>query len=101
MILELEEESTRGQFMSLKEHFLHCNASVAIITHAYHFPRVARMIGSKWHPFGAKTKIFFYLVDRNLSAPGIIEDIQGEIERIPQYIMKGDLNTAISQNIIF
>lgn len=99
-ILGLDEDwSTRGQFKSLKTYLLLSNTSVAIVTHAYHFPRVARMIDSKWHPFGPNTKIFFYLVDRELEAPGIKEDIIGEMERIPTYISKGDLNPAIPSHI--
>jgi hypothetical protein len=94
-IMAIKEESTRGQFKNLKEDFPISNASVAIITHAYHYPRVARMIGSQWHPFGENTKVHFYLVDRELKAPGILEDIQGEIVRIPQYIEKGDLNNHL------
>ena len=102
LILDLDPSdwSTRGQFISLKESLPLSNTSVAIVTHAYHFPRVARMIGSKWHPFGPNTKVFFYVVDRELTAPGITEDMIGEIDRIPRYIEKGDLNPQIFDQIL-
>lgn len=83
--------STRGQFVSIKNELPLSDTSVAIVTHAYHAPRVKRMIGSKWHPFGPNTKVSLYLVDRDFEAPGIEEDMLGEIDRIPRYIEKGDL----------
>ena len=100
-ILEIGEASTRGQFISLKQDLPLSHTSVAIITHAYHFPRVGRMIGSKWHPFGDETKVFFYLVDRDFKAPGSCEDIMGEVGRISRYIDNGDLNISISPEINF
>ena len=100
-ILEIGEASTRGQFISLKKDYPLSHTSVAVITHAYHFPRVGRMIGSKWHPFGDQTKVFFYLVDRDFKAPGSSEDIMREVERISRYIENGDLNISISPEIIF
>ena len=102
-ILDLEsgEENTRGQFKSLKEHSPLSNTSVAIVTHAYHFPRVARMVGGKWHPFGLNTKIHFYLVDRQLQAPGVKEDMVGEVQRLPRYIKQGDLNSSLPKDIFY
>ena len=101
IILNLQEWSTRGQFISIKKERPLFNTTIAIVTHAYHFPRVARMINSQWHPFGIKTKILFYLVDRKLKAPGIKEDMIGEIKRIPIYINTGDLAPKISTQISY
>jgi len=102
-ILDLppQEQNTRGQFMSFKERVPTSNTSVAVITHAYHGPRVLRLVGSKWNPFGPNTKIFFYFVDRELKAPGIQEDMLGEMERIPKYIKQGDLAAEIPAQISY
>lgn len=101
LILDLppEEWNSRGQFMSLKQMVPISDASIAIVTHAYHFPRVARMVESKWNPFGPNTKVFFYLVDRELKAPGIQDDMIGEMKRIPTYIKQGDLTSEIPAQI--
>jgi hypothetical protein len=101
VILDLppQELSTRGQFISLSREMPLSDTSVAIITHAYHFPRVARMLESKWNPFGSNTEVFFYLVDRKLEAPGAEEDVVGEMKKIPSYIDQGDLTPQISSKI--
>jgi hypothetical protein len=100
-ILDLDPSdwSTRGQFVSIKNELPLSDISVAIVTHAYHAPRVARMIGSKWHPFGPNTKVSLYLVDRNFEAPGVTEDMLGEIDRIPRYIEQGDLAPQVAKKI--
>jgi len=97
--LDPKEWNSRGQFMSLKKEVPISDTSVAIVTHAYHFSRVARMIDSQWRPFGPNTEVFFYLVDRELTAPGIKDDLIGEIKRIPIYTAKGDLTPQIPKQI--
>lgn len=101
LILDLDpkEWSSKGQFMSFKEEVPTTNTSVAIVTHAYHGPRILRTIESQWNPFGANTSVSLYLVDRELISPGIQEDLLGEMKRIPTYTQKGDLTKEISERV--
>lgn len=100
-ILEIDsQQSTKSQFISLKNEIALLGKSLGIITHTYHFPRVARLIESvAIHPFGP-TKIIAYQVDPYLQAPGAQQDMLGEIQRIPAYIEKGDLAPTPSAHII-
>jgi hypothetical protein len=101
IILDLDPSMyhTKGQFERLKKGFDFSNKHIAIITHAYHFPRVARMVGNKppYNYLGHNVKISFYLVDRKFDAPGALNDLVGEALRIDKYYKKGDLNKQISQ----
>lgn len=105
LILELHPDlmHTRGQLISIKEHLHLSNAVVGIVTHGYHFPRMRRMIGAHepFDFFGANTKIFTFLVDRQFRAPGIEGDLLAEPQKLPIYIAKGDLMAEPNQNIIF
>lgn len=101
LILDLDpkEWNSRGQFMSFKKEVPTTNTSVAIVTHAYHGPRILRMIESQWNPFGVHTAVSLYLVDREFTAPGIQEDLLGEMKRIPTYIKQGDLTQEIPEKV--
>ncbi len=93
--LPLDEINTKGQFISIKQDLsLEDNASIGIITHAYHYPRVSRMLGKNapLNPFGKTVKISAFLVDREFSSPGIEEKREAEIRKIPIYVDKGDLS---------
>ena len=92
--LPKNQVNTKGQFLSLKDDLqIEENASVGIITHAYHYPRVSRMLGDSapLNPFQKKVNVFVFLVDRIFSSPGIDEKVRNEIKKIPVYIEKGDL----------
>lgn len=64
---------------------------MAIITHAYHWPRVSRTFGAeegfKW--FSSGTKLIAYLVDRKFEAPGAAMELQLEMLKLPGYVEKG------------
>lgn len=94
-ILDLppKDQNTKGQFICVRDKLKIKNTSVALVTHAYHFPRVNLMVGkgAPLNPFGENVKCYAVLVDRLFQAPGAAEDIAGELQRIPQYTAKGDL----------
>lgn len=101
--LPKNEINTKGQFLSIKKELPLDNVTVGIFTHAYHFPRIARMLGkdAPLYPFGENVTKYAFLVDREFLSPGIIDRINGEVERIPIYINKGDLAKYPATDIIY
>ncbi|QQV74828.1 hypothetical protein H6P87_00369 [Rickettsia tillamookensis] len=91
------QTNTGGQFKTLyKEHedgnIDLNNAEIAIVTHAYHFPRVTRYFDNKPNFdffFNHNTKPIIFLVDRKFEAPGIYNDLKQELLKLPSYIEKG------------
>lgn len=91
------QTNTGGQFKTLyKEHeegnIDLNNCEIAIVTNAYHFPRVNRYFDNK--PdfdffFNHNTKPIIFLVDRKFEAPGIYNDLKQELLKLPSYIEKG------------
>lgn len=104
IILDLPKDNgnTKGQFLCVKEKLKIKNTSVAVVTHAYHYPRVSRMLGeaAPLNPFGKNVKCYAMLVDRTFQAPGAKEDISGELDRIPAYFAKKDLSKNPDPKII-
>jgi hypothetical protein len=104
-ILELPptEINTKGQFISLKQDLALHDVAIGIITHAYHYPRVARMIGEEapLNPFGPGVKKFAFLVDREFTSPGIEWRISDEIKKIPIYAEKGDLAWDAAKDVTY
>jgi hypothetical protein len=105
IILDLpkDEVNTKGQFLSLKQSLLINDVSIGIITHAYHFPRISRMLGkdAPLYPFGANVKKYTFLVDRCFQSSGIQSRIRDEIKKIPIYILKGDLAQYQASDVIY
>jgi hypothetical protein len=103
-ILDLDPSmlNTKGQFICVKNKLKINNTTVAVVTHAYHYPRVSRMLGTKapLYPFAENVKCYALLVDRALQSPGIEDNLLGEIERIPVYIAKGDLSDQAGSDLI-
>jgi hypothetical protein len=103
-ILDLAKDmgNTKGQFVCVKEKLKIENTSVAIVTHAYHYLRVSRMLGeaAPLNPFGKNVNCYAMLVDRDFRAPGAKEDISGELDRVPAYIAKKDLSVNPGPEII-
>ena len=93
-ILDIPEEeiNTKGQFITLKTLELK-DTSVGIVTHAYHFPRISRMLGQNapLYPFKEDVTTTVFLVDRQFCSPGIQTNVENEIKKIPNYVNKGDL----------
>ena len=91
------EMHTGGQFIALKQQFEQgkidlTNAKIAIVTHAYHWPRTGRYIGNKpgfdtLYQNGAS--VTAYLVDRQFYAPGVEAELKQEMLKLPGYIAKG------------
>ena len=105
MILDLppNQLNSKGHFISVRDHMDLSNQTIAIVTNAFHFPRIGRMItnDAPFNYLGNNVKIIAYLNDREFKAPGIEKDLVGEAERIPIYVEKGDLKTVISPTIIY
>ncbi len=105
IILDLprNEINTKGQFLSFKKDLFLENASIGIITHAYHFPRVSRMLGkgAPLYPFGTNVVKYAFLVDRQFVSPGVTDRVKDEIRKIPVYIDKGDLAKHPASDIIY
>lgn len=93
--------NTKGQFLSLKQNLPLSDTSVGIVTHAYHYPRISRMLSedAPLYPFAARITKYVFLVDRQFSSPGIEKRVNDEIEKIPTYIAKGDLALYPAQDI--
>jgi hypothetical protein len=93
--------NTKGQFLSLKQNLSLKNTSVGIVTHAYHYPRISRMLGEEdpLYPFAARVTKYVFLIDRQFFSPGVEKRVKDEIEKIPIYIAKGDLALYPAQDI--
>jgi hypothetical protein len=95
--LSENQTNTGGQFKTLyKEHedgnIDLNNAEIAIVTNAYHFPRVNRYFDNKPNFdffFNHNTKPIIFLVDRKFEAPAIYNDLKQELLKLPSYIEKG------------
>lgn len=98
-----QEMNTKGQFQSLKLHLKIENTAVAIVTHAYHFPRISRMLSetAPLYPFGHNVKKYAFLVDREFSSKGIDVHVNKEIQNIPIYQEKGDLSENPACDVIY
>jgi hypothetical protein len=101
--LPKNEINTKGQFISLKKYLPLDNVSVGIITHAYHFPRVSRMLGNEapLYPFGTNVVKYAFLVDRQFVSPGIEDRVTDEIRKIPIYVKKGDLSKYPASDVVY
>ncbi len=94
--LPKEQVHTGGQFKTLQQQYEQSkvnltNAKIAIVTHAYHWPRVGRYIGNKRNfdfLYRAGAFITAYLVDRNFQSPGVKNELIQEMQKMPQYIKK-------------
>lgn len=99
--------NTGGQFKTLyKEHengnIDLSNAEIAIITHAYHFPRVNRYFDDKPNFdffFTHNTKPIIFLVDRKFEASGVDNELKQELIKLPSYIEKGFVSEKLNANI--
>ncbi|KJW03203.1 hypothetical protein REIP_1227 [Rickettsia endosymbiont of Ixodes pacificus] len=68
------------------------NAEIAIVTHAYHFPRVNRYFDNKPNFdffFIHNTKPIIFLVDRKFETMGVDNELKQELIKLPNYIEKG------------
>lgn len=95
IILDIPKDNvnTKGQFLSIKRALNISHVAIGIISHAYHFPRISRMLSedAPLYPFGPQVTKYAFLVDREFVSPGIDGRVQHEIRNIPIYIDKGDL----------
>lgn len=101
--LDPDKIHTGGQFLSVKKAKLpfQNNAAFALVTHAYHFPRVSRMIDHPSQMCIERGSCYAFLVDRTLEAPGALLDVRGEVLlRSTEYIKKGFLAKEPSRRII-
>lgn len=68
------------------------NAEIAIVTHAYHFPRVYRYFDNKPNFdffYTHNTKPIIFLVDRKFETVGVDNELKQELLKLPGYIQKG------------
>jgi hypothetical protein len=105
LILDLPHDqlNSKGHFISLAQNVDLNNKHIAIVTSAFHFPRIGRMLSENepFNYFGKNVTIYAYLYDRAFKAPGILVDIYDEAQKIPTYVAKGDLMEDIYADIIF
>lgn len=91
------QTNTGGQFKTLyKEHengnIDLDNAEIAIVTHAYHFPRVYQYFDDQPNFdffFTHHTKPIIFLVDRKFEVVGVYDERKQELLKLPNYIEKG------------
>ncbi|OGT37801.1 MAG: hypothetical protein A3F11_10490 [Gammaproteobacteria bacterium RIFCSPHIGHO2_12_FULL_37_14] len=98
IIRSIEEDNTRGQVISLinflsKEKNFSCN-NLAIISSAYHLPRIEKLFGLSSPQITNKEGdcnslggilIFLHGIDRKYQRNGIDDDLCGERERLMSY----------------
>lgn len=53
------------------------------------------------YPFGINVHKYVFLVDRDFISPGIEKRIKDEIQKIPVYIAKGDLDKEPACDIVY
>ncbi|KJW05472.1 hypothetical protein RAT170B_0290 [Rickettsia argasii T170-B] len=78
------------------------NAEIAIVTHAYHFPRVNRYFDNKPNFdffFIHNTKPIIFLVDRKFEIIGVDNELKQELIKLPNYIEKGFVAEKLNANI--
>lgn len=98
-ILELPDDMRHslGHFVCLqraKDKIDLDGKTMALVTSAYHFPRVSRIKMGDY--LGKQVKVIPFLHDRTFALPDAVGDMCGEIERIPLYIEKGHLGREAS-----
>lgn len=92
--LPKNQANTGGQFKTLyKEHedgnIDLNNTEIAIVTHAYHFPRVYRYFDNKPNFdffYNHNTKPMIFLVDRKFEANGVDNELKQELSKLPSYM---------------
>ncbi|MCX4083468.1 palindromic element RPE1 domain-containing protein [Rickettsia hoogstraalii] len=110
MIYAIREDSSTGSTYKLplevefqkKSNIDLNNAEIAIITHAYHFPRVNRYFDNKPNFdffFIHNTKPIIFLVDRKFEASGVDNELKQELIKLPIYIEKGFVSEKLNANI--
>lgn len=100
-----EQANTATQFKTLyKEHedgnIDLNNAEIAIVTHAYHFPRVYRYFDNKpdFNFFIThNTTPIIFLVDRKFESKGVENESKQELLKLPSYIEKGFVSEKLNQ----
>lgn len=97
IIHSITPENTIGQIQSFTKYISnHHHENVAVVSSAYHLPRVARTIGKDSPQISnennldeisplSKLKLFLYGVHKNEKRPGITLDLQGEHGAMQRY----------------
>lgn len=101
--LDLDKIHTGGQFLSVKKINLTLSndRAFALVTHAYHFPRVSRMIDHPAQKCIDGRRCFAFLADRELQAPGAMADVRGEVlSRSSNYIKTGFIAKEPAKRIV-
>jgi hypothetical protein len=109
--LPKEMVHTGGQFQTLKKQHEEgklnlTSAKIAIITHAYHWPRVGRYFGNvEGYNFLHKVdaSVSAYLIDRKFEAPGVINELKSEMHKLgdDSYRRRGKLLPNIADDAIY
>ncbi|MBX9703736.1 MAG: YdcF family protein [Silvanigrellaceae bacterium] len=101
--LDPKQLNTHGLFISFKNAFTLDNTSIALVTHAYHFPRISRMFSKNPQHLSdnQNIKIYAFLVDKEFCSPGINKNVQGEIKRLQNYYLQGIIANSAYQKIIY
>lgn len=95
IIQDISPENTIGQIQSFKKYLAsHQHKNVAVVSSAYHIPRVARTIGNESpqtvgddvdeHPIRS-LNLFLFGVQKHEKRSGIVDDLQGEHRAMTHY----------------
>ncbi len=101
--LDMDKLHTGGQFLSVKAAKLPLarNHHFALVTHAFHSPRVSSMVDHSPTTCFGRGNCFAFSVDRVFQAPGAMLDMQGEIlGRSSKYMANGLIAKKRSHRII-
>lgn len=108
IILPVVPESTIGQVNGFKDHVLrNAHQNVAVVSSAYHIPRVSRTIGNDSpqtdseflsdHPI-RRINFFLFGVHKNEKRTGIIEDLRDEAQAMAKYSSSNPSSIARTQS---
>lgn len=108
IIRDIKPENTIGQIQSFKKYLLsYQHKNIAVVTSAYHIPRVARTIGNESpqtysdemneHPI-KELNLFLFGVHKQEKRRGMIEDIRGEHRAMTRYSQGDEPSIAQHQS---
>lgn len=101
--LKSHQISSKGKFYCLLDHMDFADATIGWITHAFHYPRVSHQLNQLVSEgiFPKNVNHYAFLVDRKFQSEGMVNNVIGELTRIPIYLEKGDLAQNPYAKIIF
>jgi hypothetical protein len=92
----------KAYLQSIKNEINLSNKKVAIITHAYSLPRIARMLDNEppYDFMGKNSKIIFFVVDQKFNSPGALENLINEATKIDLYSRTQQIRKTVNFNYL-